>query len=48
MYLQDGKFLDAIINDTDVPIPGEEGRANVAVALAMLESGQTMQPVDLS
>jgi UDP-N-acetylglucosamine 3-dehydrogenase len=48
MYLQDGKFLDAIINDTDVPIPGEEGRANVAVALAMLESGQTMQSVDLS
>lgn len=41
MYMQADQFLRAIQTGTPVPIPGEEGRADIAVALAILDSGET-------
>ena len=38
MYLQDEGFLTAIQEGTPVPVPGEEGRADVAIARAILDS----------
>jgi len=40
-------FVDAVLGDTDVPIPGEVGRAAVEVALAAYRSIDTGQAVDL-
>ena len=40
-------FLEAVIGDTPAPIPGEEGRAAVEVALAAYQSIETGQAVDL-
>jgi predicted dehydrogenase len=45
MYQQDDAFLAAIQNDEPVPIPGEEGRADVAIAVAMLVAGKTGETV---
>lgn len=47
MFQQDEAFLDAIQNDLPVPIPGEEGRADVAVARAILLAGKTGETVRL-
>lgn len=40
-------FTDAVLAGTPPPITGEDGRAGVAVALALLESSRTGQPVRL-
>lgn len=37
------KFVDAIINDTETPVSGEEGFKSLAVILAALESSETKQ-----
>ncbi len=40
-------FVDAVKNDTDPPIMGDEGKAAVELALASLESAKTGQAVHL-
>ncbi len=37
------KFVEAIINDTETPVSGEEGFKSLAVILAALESSETKQ-----
>jgi len=44
---QDADFVRALREDAPPPIPGEEGRANVEVALAIMESGETGAVVNL-
>ncbi|WP_055669294.1 Gfo/Idh/MocA family protein [Desnuesiella massiliensis] len=41
------KFLAAIENDTEVPVPGEEALESLSIALAALESIKTGKPVRL-
>lgn len=41
------KFVDAIINDKEVPIPGEEGMRSLQVVLAALESSKKKSVVKL-
>lgn len=43
----DADFVEAIRNDTPVSIPGEDGRANVEIGLAIVESGRTGEVVRL-
>jgi len=38
-------FIDCVLNDTDPPVPGEEGRGAVAVGLAAYESIERRAPV---
>ncbi len=40
-------FVEAIRDDTPVPVPGEEGRAAIEIAEAAYRSVETGQPVDL-
>ena len=40
-------YTDAVLGGTTPPITGEDGRAGVAAALALLESSRTGQPVSL-
>lgn len=40
-------FVESVLNDTPVPIPGEEGRAAVEIACAAYKSMETGQPVSL-
>jgi predicted dehydrogenase len=40
-------FIEAIRNDGPSPVPGEEGRTNIAIACAIVESGQTGKVVPL-
>ncbi|HQK23350.1 MAG TPA: Gfo/Idh/MocA family oxidoreductase [Candidatus Latescibacteria bacterium] len=47
MFQQDDAFLEALQADRPVPIPGEEGRADVAVAAAILLAGKTGETVRL-
>jgi UDP-N-acetylglucosamine 3-dehydrogenase len=39
------QFVDAVLNDKDVPISGEEGMKSLGVILAALESNETKQIV---
>lgn len=41
------QFIEAILNDSPSPVPGEEGRINVAIAAAIVESGRTGSVVQL-
>lgn len=41
-------FVDAIVNGSDPPVTGRDGRAVVEIALAAYQSAQSGQPVDLS
>ena len=38
-------FAEAVLNDTPVPVSGEDGLAALRLALAMVESGETHQVV---
>ena len=40
-------YTDAVLGGTTPPVTGEDGRAGVAAALALLESSRTGQPVSL-
>ena len=40
-------FLQAILNDTPVPVSGEDGLAALNLALALIESGKTNQVVEV-
>ena len=40
-------FVEAVLNDTPVPVTGAEGRRNVAIAEAAYESARTGLPVKL-
>lgn len=40
-------FVESVLNGAPVPIPGEEGRRNVAIARAAYESARTGRPVHL-
>jgi myo-inositol 2-dehydrogenase/D-chiro-inositol 1-dehydrogenase len=40
-------FVDAVLHDTDVPVPGEEGRGAVEVGVAAYRSIETGEAVDL-
>lgn len=40
-------YTDAVLSKTPPPVSGEDGRAGVAVALALLESSRTGQPIYL-
>ncbi len=42
-----GQFIEAIRNDGPSPVPGEEGRINIAIACAIVESGNTGKVVRL-
>ena len=44
---EDADFVRAIRDDDDSPIPGEDGRANIEIGLAIIESGKTGQVVKL-
>ena len=44
---QDADFIRAIREDDESPIPGEDGRANVEIGLAIVESGRTGEVVKL-
>jgi UDP-N-acetylglucosamine 3-dehydrogenase len=44
---QDADFVRAIREDDASPIPGEDGRANIEIGLAIVESGRTGQVVEL-
>jgi len=44
---QDEDFIRAIRQDDASPVPGEDGRANVEIGLAIVESGRTGQVVKL-
>ena len=41
------EFVSSILENREPPIPGEEGRANVEVALAILKSSETGKTVEL-
>jgi len=41
-------FADAVLNDTPVPVSGEDGLTALRLALAMVESGETHQIVELA
>jgi len=41
------EWIEAIQNDTSTTIPGEEGMANIEIALAILESSRRRARVDL-
>ena len=41
-------YTDSILQDTPPPVSGEDGRAGVAAALALLESSRTGKLIDLS
>lgn len=43
-----GAFADAILEDTPVPVSGEDGLAALRLALAVVESGKTHQVIELS
>ena len=43
-----GAFADAILEDTLVPVSGEDGLAALRLALAVVRSGETHQVIDLS
>jgi predicted dehydrogenase len=47
MLAENQAFIDAVAGDADVPIPGEEGRRNVAVALAGHQSARENRLVAL-
>ena len=47
MLAENQALLDAIANDTAVPIPGEEGRRNVEVALAGHRSARANRLIEL-
>jgi predicted dehydrogenase len=40
-------FAEAVLNDTPVPVSGEDGLAALRLALAVVESGETHQIVEL-
>ncbi len=40
-------FLDSVINDSEPPIPGEEGRRIVEIILACYESVRREKTIDL-
>jgi predicted dehydrogenase len=44
---EDADFIRAIREDDKSPIPGEDGRANVEIGLAIMESGKTGQVAKL-
>ena len=44
---EDADFIRAIREDDESPIPGEDGRANVEIGLAIVESGKTGEVVKL-
>ena len=44
---QDADFVRAIRADAPSPIPGEDGRANIEIGLAIIESGRTGEVVRL-
>ena len=44
---QDADFVRAIREDDAAPIPGEDGRANIEIGLAIIESGRTGEVVKL-
>jgi len=44
---QDADFVRAIREDAPSPIPGQDGRANVEIGLAIIESGRTGEVVRL-
>lgn len=41
-------FVDCVLNDRDSPVPGEEGRAALALALAALRSYREGRPVEMA
>jgi predicted dehydrogenase len=41
-------YTDAVLNGTPPPVSGADGRAGVAIALALLESSRTGQVVAVS
>jgi predicted dehydrogenase len=41
------EWIEAILNDTPCTIPGEEGMANIELALAMLESNRQRRRIEL-
>lgn len=43
----DGDFIRAIREDDPAPVPGEDGRANIEIGLAIIESGKTGEIVKL-
>ncbi|MBK35649.1 MAG: hypothetical protein CME26_09005 [Gemmatimonadetes bacterium] len=45
--IPNSQFIEAILNDSPSPVPGEEGRINVAIAAAIVESGRTGSVVQL-
>lgn len=45
--VEDADFIRAIREDDASPIPGEDGRANIEIGLAIVESGKTGQVVKL-
>ncbi len=44
---EDADFIRAIREDDESPIPGEDGRANVEIGIAIVESGKTGEVVKL-
>jgi len=45
---QDADFVRAIREDDESPIPGEDGRANIEIGLAIIESGRTGEVIPLA
>ena len=43
----DADFVRAVREDAPAPVPGEDGRANVEIGLAIVESGRTGEVVQL-
>ncbi|MDP6038190.1 MAG: Gfo/Idh/MocA family oxidoreductase [Candidatus Latescibacteria bacterium] len=41
------EFINAIMNDTPSPVPGEDARKNIEIGLAIIQSGQTGEVVKL-
>ena len=47
-YTSNRPFVEAILNDTPSPVSGEDARHNIEIACAIVESGETGQPISLS
>src|SRR5262249_56237379 len=47
MLAENQAFVDAVRADRTVPVPGEEGRQNLAVILAGLRAAREGRPVEL-